>query len=95
LIGGEQAIDALADPNELAPESILTSFGRIGLACGGEPSGDLALNELRILEQSHDFGPDDLVKKVLAHRLAVTNELAKASVGIGPEATIIVDLARG
>ena len=95
MIGGEQAIDAFANTNELAPESVLTSFGRIGLARGGEPSGDLALNELRILEQSHDFGPDDLVEKVLAHRFAVTNELAKASIGVGAEATIIVDLARG
>jgi hypothetical protein len=94
LIGGEQAIDALADTNELAPESILTSFGRIGLARGGESPGDLALNELRIFEQSHDFGPDYLVEKVLAHRFAVTNELAKASVSVGAEATIIVDLAR-
>jgi hypothetical protein len=44
LIGGEQTINALVDTNELAPESIFTSFGRIGLARGGEPSGDLALN---------------------------------------------------
>lgn len=70
------------------------SFGRIGLACGGEPSGDFTLNELRILEQSHDFDPDDLIGKVLAHRFAVTNEIAKASVGVGAETTIVVDLAR-
>ena len=94
LVGSEQTIDALADTNELTPESLFASFGRVGLACGCEASIDLTLDEFRIFEQAYDFRPDDLVEKVLAHRSVVANELAKVSVGVGTEATVIIDLAR-
>jgi hypothetical protein len=63
------------------------------LACGGEPSVDLTLEQLRIFEQAYDLCPHDLVEKVLAHRPIVTNKLAKVPIGVGAEATVIVDLA--
>ena len=93
LIGCEQAIDAPANTNELAAESLLAPFRRVGLACSGEPSVDLTLEQLRIFEQAYDFRPHDLVEKVLAHRPIVTNKLAKVPIGVGAEATVIVDLA--
>src|SRR6266446_1042063 len=73
--------------------SLLAPFGRVGLARGREPSVDLTLEQLRIFEQAYDFRPHDLVEKVLAHRPIVTNKLAKVPIGIGAEATVIVDLA--
>ena len=50
LIGGEQAIDALADASEIAAESLLTAFGRVGFARGCEPAVEFVLDELGIFE---------------------------------------------
>ena len=73
LISGEQTIDAVADANEIASDSLFTALGRVGLSCGCEPSVELVLDELRIFEQPHDLRPNNLVQKILTHRTIVTN----------------------
>ena len=48
LIGGEQAIDALADANEIAAESLLTAFGRVGFSSSCEPSVEFVMDEFTL-----------------------------------------------
>jgi hypothetical protein len=73
LIGGEQSVDAFTNAGEIASEGVFTAFGRIRLACGGEPSVDFVLDESGIFEQSHDFRPHHLVEKILTHWAIVAN----------------------
>jgi hypothetical protein len=41
-------------------------FGRVGLARGCEPPFELALDQLRIFEQTHNFRPHDLVQNAIS-----------------------------
>ena len=68
-------------------------FGRVGLARGCEPPFELALDQLRIFEQAHNFRPHDLVQKILTHRAVVANGAGKPPPGVGTETSIIVDRA--
>ena len=93
LIGGEQTVDALADANELSPESLLAPFCWVGFARGCETPFKLALDQPRIFEQAHDFGPNDLVEKVLTDRAIIANGAGKPPPCVGAETSIIVNLA--
>ncbi len=73
LISGEQAIDALADANEIAAESLLTAFGRVGFSRRCEPSVEFVMDEFGIFEQPHDFRPNNPVQKILTHWAVVAN----------------------
>jgi hypothetical protein len=73
LVSGEQTLDALADVNQIAPQSLLATFGRVGLARGGEAAVELVLDELGIFEQADDFCPHDRVQNVLTNRAVVTD----------------------
>ena len=73
LISGEQAIDALADANEIAAESLLTAFGRVGFSRRCEPSVEFVMDEFGIFEQPYDFRPNNPVQKILTHWAVVAN----------------------
>jgi RNA-directed DNA polymerase len=81
LIGGEQAIDALADANEIAAESLLTAFGRVGFSRSCEPSVEFVMDEFGIFEQPHDFRPNNPVQKILTHWAVVANGAGKSPPG--------------
>jgi len=91
LISGEQTIDALADADDITPEPLFATFGRISLASCREPPLDLVLDEARIFEQPHNLGPNDFVQKVLTNRAVVANGAGKPPPGVGTETSIIVD----
>jgi hypothetical protein len=78
LIGGEQAIDALADASEIAAESLLTAFGRVGFSRSCEPSVEFVMDEFGIFEQPHDFRPNNPVQKILTHWAVVANGAGKS-----------------
>jgi len=78
MISSKQAIDALANANEITSESLFMAFARGGLARSCEPSIEFTLDELRIFEQPHDFGPHDLVQQILTHRAIIANRTRKS-----------------
>src|SRR5258708_13911802 len=78
LIGGEQALDALADANEIAAETLLTAFGRVGFSRRCEPSVALVMHEVRIFELPHLFRPNNPVPQILTHGAAVPNGPAQS-----------------
>ena len=93
LIGGEQSVDAFTNASEIASEGVFTAFGRVGLARGCEPSVDFVLDKAGIFEQSHDFRPHHLVKKILTHRAIGANRTGKPPPRVGAETAIIMDPA--
>src|SRR3974377_1416535 len=92
-MGGKQPVNALADANEIAPESLLMPFGRVGLARSREAPFELAMDQLRIFEQSYDFRPHDLVQKHLTYRSVPAHGARKPPPSIGTETSIIMDRA--
>ena len=76
------SLDALAHAHEIALDPLFALFRGVGGARGGEPPIEFVLNERRILEQSDDLGPDDLIQEILSHGSVVaawTTEVAQES----------------
>src|ERR1700732_3002392 len=93
LVGGEEARDALLQTSEIAPKPLFATLCRIGVACGLQPAGELALDQAALFEQLSDPGPCDPIEKILADRAAVAKRSAEPEPGIGTETTIIIDRA--
>src|SRR5437660_9806167 len=91
VCSSDLTVDALANANEVAPESLFTAFARVGRARSCEPSIEFILDELGIFEQAHDFGPHDFVQQILTHWPIVANGARKPPPAVGAETSIIVD----
>jgi hypothetical protein len=93
LISRQQALDALSATCEIAPEHLLSAFGRIGLARGPQPPVEFVLYETRVFKQTHDLFPYDLIQQILTHRTIVADRPAESAPSVRPQASIIVDSA--
>jgi hypothetical protein len=93
LIGGQQAVDALAGPRHISLQDVLPVPCRVGRSCRRQPPIELVLDQAGILQQSDDFSPHNLVEEILTNRTIITYWAAKMAPGVGTQASVIVDLA--
>src|SRR5713226_4215337 len=94
LIGGQHALDAFADTDEIALQRLLALPCRVSGASDGEAAIQFLLNQRGILEQSHDLGPHDRIQEILSHRSAVAAGPAEMAPRIRADAAILVNHAR-
>ena len=93
LIGRDQAVDTLADPDKPMPKVGLTLLVGIGdTGCLQSPV-DLRAYQCRIFEQADQLGPHDVIKQILAHRTAVAQRAVEIAPGVGTQAAVVGDLA--
>ena len=71
LIGRDQPVDALADPDQAMPKVGLALLVEIGAAGRLQSPVDLCFHQCGIFEQADQFGPHDVVEQILAHWAAV------------------------
>jgi hypothetical protein len=95
LIGRDQALHALADPREVAFESVLPPLRRFGSAGRVEAPVEFGLDERRVFDQADDLPPYNLIEQILADRSAIAHRAAEMAPCVRAEAAVIVDLARG
>lgn len=62
LVSGQQAVHALAQPNQIALQDFLPPLCRIRGARRGQPPIEFLLDQAGSLKQSDDLGPDDLIE---------------------------------
>jgi len=67
LIGGQHALDALANPHQFPLQGLFALLGKIGGASDGEPTIQFLVNQGGVFEQPNHLGPDDLIQQVLPH----------------------------
>lgn len=72
LISADQAVDALADPDQPVPQVGLALLVGIGGTRRLQSAVDLGADQCRVLEQADHFAPYDIIEQILAHRPAVT-----------------------
>jgi hypothetical protein len=94
LVGGYQPFHVLADPCQFALQPLLAPAGRLGFPAGRQAAIEFGGDQARVFKEAHHLGPDHLVKQVLTDRTVVTERPVQATVGIGPNAAIVVDFAR-
>jgi hypothetical protein len=63
LIGGQQAVDALAGPRHISVQDVLPLPCRVGRPRRRQPAVEFVLDQAGILQQSGDLGPYDLVEE--------------------------------
>ena len=93
LIGLKQTIDRLADTGEISVEFLFAPLARVAPARCFKASCDLDFDQGGILKQADDFGPDDLIEQILAHRTVVAHRSIEVAPGVGPQTTQVIDLA--
>ena len=71
LIGRDQAVDALADPDQPMPKVGLALLVGIGDTGRLQSPVDLCFHQCRIFEQADQLGPYDFIEQILAHGTAV------------------------
>ena len=72
LMGIDQTVDALADPDQLVPQVGFAPLIGIGGSGRLQSAVEFGTDRCRVLEQAGHFGPDNLIEHVLAHRPTVT-----------------------
>ena len=93
LIGRDQAVDPLADPDQAMPKVGLALLVGIGDTGRLQSPVDLCAHQCRIFEQADQLGPHDVVEQVLAHRTAVAQRAVEIAPGVGTQAAVVGDLA--
>ena len=94
LIGRDQPVDALADPDQAMPKVGLALLVGIGDTGRLQAPVDLCLHQSRILEREDQLGPHDVVEQVLAYGSAAAQPAVGMAPGVGTQAAAVGDLAR-
>ena len=83
LIGRDQAVDTLTDPDQPMPKVGLALLVGIGDTGRLQSPVDLCTHQCRIFEQADQLGPHDVVEQILAHRTAVAQRAVEIAPGVG------------
>ena len=93
LIGRDQAVDTLADPDQAMPKVGLALLVGIGDAGRLQSPVDLCFHQRRIFEQADQLGPHNVVEQVLAHRTAAAQRAVEIAPGVGTQTAVVGDFA--
>ena len=91
LIGGEQAVDALAGPRYIPVQDVLPLPCRVGRSRRRQPAIELVLDQVGIFQQPDDLSPHNLVEEILTNGAVIAHRTAKVPPGVGTKASVIVD----
>ena len=83
LIGGQEAIRALADPGQIALQGLLAQPGRVGRPGCRQPAIELVPDQAGVFQQTDDLGPHHLIDEILANRTVVAHRAAQMPPGVG------------
>ena len=73
LVGNQQAVHAFPQSCMIPAQLIFSLLQRVGIFGRYEPAVQLILNDVRSVQQPHDFLPDHGVKLVLPNRWIVAD----------------------
>lgn len=93
LIGVDHPFDALANTSQLPLDTLFALLCGIGGARRGKPAIEFLLDQRRVLQQSDDLVPDDLIEQILAHEAAiVAHRTAEFSPAVRANALVVMEL---
>jgi hypothetical protein len=95
LIGNQQPVHALRQPSTIPPQLLLPLLQRIGIPGRLQAPVQLLLNDPGILQQPHDFGPDDGIELVLTNGRVFADCSLEVTICIGTNTAVVVEPACG